>query len=139
MEFEVRFTSDFIKRSLPTGARCILEVGCGSGELAASLLQTGLAVVAIDTDGDFVGAARRLGVDARVATWPDFEEGQFDAILFTRSLHHIHPLEKAVRQALAIWSKADELLWRILPTKWPMGRRSAGLLAPLMRSKFGMC
>jgi SAM-dependent methyltransferase len=99
MGFEVRFTSDFIKRSLPTGARRILEVGCGSGELAASLLQTGLAVVAIDTDGDSVGAARRLGVDARVATWPDFEEGQFDAVLFTRSLHHIHPLEKAVQHA----------------------------------------
>src|SRR5207247_2535935 len=34
-----------------------------------------------------------------VATWPDFDQGQFDAVLFTRSLHHIHPLDEAVRHA----------------------------------------
>ena len=77
----------------------ILEVGCGSGELAASLSSDGLAVVAIDSDGDSVAAAQQLGVDARLADWPVFEEGEFDAILFTRSLHHIHPLDEAVERA----------------------------------------
>ena len=46
-----------------------------------------------------VTAARRLGVNARVATWPDFDEVHFDAVLFTRSLHHIHPLDESVRHA----------------------------------------
>jgi SAM-dependent methyltransferase len=99
MGFETRFTSSFVKRSLPRRARRILEVGCGSGELAASLSQNGFVVVAIDNDHDSVVAAQRLGVDARLATWPDFSEGQFDAVLFTRSLHHIHPLEAAVERA----------------------------------------
>ena len=67
MRFETRFTKDFVHRSLPSGARLILEIGCGSGELAASLSSDGLAVVAIDSDYDSIVAARQLGVDARLA------------------------------------------------------------------------
>src|SRR5262249_8715994 len=57
------------------------------------------SLIAIDNDADSTAAAQRLGVDARIAAWPDFEEGQFDAVLFTRSLHHMHPLDKAVQRA----------------------------------------
>jgi SAM-dependent methyltransferase len=101
MGFETHYTYNFIKRFLPPECRRILEVGCGTGELAAHLTQDGYAVIAIDSDRDSVAAARQLGVDARVATWPDFDEGHFDAILFIRSLHHIHPLDESVRHAAA--------------------------------------
>jgi SAM-dependent methyltransferase len=99
MEFETRYTYDFIKRFLPPGCHRILEVGCGTGEVAACLTQDGYAVIAIDSDRDSVATAHQLGVDARVATWPDFDEGHFDAVLFIRSLHHIHPLDESVRHA----------------------------------------
>jgi SAM-dependent methyltransferase len=99
MRFETRYTYDFIKRFLPSECRRILEVGCGMGELAARLSKDGHTVVAIDSDLESIAVARSLGVDAHVATWPDFDEGRFDAVLFTRSLHHIHPLDKAVRHA----------------------------------------
>jgi len=106
MRFETRYTYDFVKRFLPLDCRQILEIGCGRGELAARLLKDRYSVVAIDSDQDSVAAARRFGVDARVATWPDFDEGHFDAVLFTRSLHHIHPLDKSIRHA------ADSLVGR---------------------------
>ena len=73
MRFETRFTYDFIRRFLPRHCHRVLEVGCGTGELAARLSQDGYAAVAIDSDGESVAAARQLGVDVRLITWPDFE------------------------------------------------------------------
>jgi SAM-dependent methyltransferase len=99
MRFETRFTYDFIRRFLPPRCQRILEVGCGTGELASRLSQDGYAVIAIDSDPESIAGARPLGVDARVATWPDFDDGKFDAVLFTRSLHHIHPLDESVKHA----------------------------------------
>jgi 2-polyprenyl-3-methyl-5-hydroxy-6-metoxy-1,4-benzoquinol methylase len=99
MQFETRYTYDFVKRFLPSEGGRILEVGCGAGELAACLFKDGYAVVAIDSDRDSIAAAQRLGVDAHLATWPDFNGGQFDAVLFTRSLHHIHPLDESIGHA----------------------------------------
>jgi SAM-dependent methyltransferase len=99
MRFETRYTYDFIKRFLSPECQCILEVGCGTGELAARLSNDGYSVVAIDSDGVSIATARRLGVDAHVATWPGFASGQFDAVLFSRSLHHIHTLPESIKRA----------------------------------------
>jgi SAM-dependent methyltransferase len=99
MRFETRYTYDFVKRFLPGGGSRILEVGCGAGELAARLSRDGYAVIAIDSDSESVAAARQLGLNARLAKWPHFDDGYFDAVLFTRSLHHIHPLDYSVRHA----------------------------------------
>jgi len=110
MQFATRYTYDFVKRFLPSAAGRILEVGCGTGELAACLSKEGYAVVAIDSDRDSVSAAQRLGVDARIAMWPDFNGGQFDAVLFTRSLHHIHRLDESVGRAAESLAKGGRMI-----------------------------
>lgn len=97
-----RETTEFVQRHLPPGTCRILEVGCGSGEVAARLQRVGHQVIAIDSDANAIEQARRLGIDARVAQWPDMpgeNERAFDAILFARSLHHISPLASAVARA----------------------------------------
>lgn len=94
-----RETLRFVQAQLSGGPQRLLEVGCGNGALAAALHADGHAVVALDADAEAVAEARRRSVEARQAVWPDFEAAPFDAVLFTRSLHHLHPLEAALDQA----------------------------------------
>ena len=55
----------------------------------------------LDIEPGAVEAARERGVDARVAQWPESPDERFDAVLFTRSLHHINPLDDSVGAAVA--------------------------------------
>ncbi|WP_310467337.1 methyltransferase domain-containing protein [Sphingomonas sp.] len=93
------YTYRFVSDALPPGAGSVLEVGCGAGALAALLQADGLAVRAIDSDAYAVEQARRAGVAAEVAQWPAELGASYDAVLFTRSLHHIHDLAGAVAEA----------------------------------------
>jgi SAM-dependent methyltransferase len=93
------YTLDFVLGNLPENAHDILEVGFGEGELAAALAKRGLGVVALDANDELVAAAQARGVDARFGEWPVLMEQRFDAVLFTRSLHHIHPLDEAIAAA----------------------------------------
>ena len=91
-----RFVTDHL-----AGSGRILEVGAGRGEVALLLGRAGYEVLAIDASPDVVDAAIARGVTARVARWPDFDETGFSAVLFTRSLHHISPLNRAISRASA--------------------------------------
>lgn len=98
-------TVAFIEGHIGLGGKRLLEVGCGNGDLALALGEAGHQVIAVDAEADAVAEAQRRGVDARLAVWPDFPrepfdmDQAFDALLFTRSLHHIPPLADAMRQA----------------------------------------
>jgi 2-polyprenyl-3-methyl-5-hydroxy-6-metoxy-1,4-benzoquinol methylase len=91
-------TAEFLDRALPTRSR-ILEVGCGGGDLALRLTRLGHRVVGIDPSDAAVGRARTLGVDAHQADLTAFKGDPFDVVIFTRSLHHIDPLDGALRHA----------------------------------------
>jgi len=97
--FGVGHTLSFVLGVIGSEASRVLEVGAGSGELAAHLASRGHRVLAVDSSLDAVLEARTRGVDARHVAWPDFAGGPFDFVLFTRSLHHIGPLEQALRRA----------------------------------------
>lgn len=105
------FTLDFVRRVVPHGAR-VLEVGAGDGELAAVMGREGWDVVALDADAAQVDAARARGVDAHLASFPSVPPalGAFDAVLFTRSLHHIHPLEATIDTAARLLRGPEGLL-----------------------------
>lgn len=101
IDVATRYSLEFVRDALPTGARRLLEIGCGNGELAAALMLDGFEVVALDMDADAVSRARAAGVDAHEAKWPDFHDGRFDAILFTRSLHHVRDLAGSLDAAFS--------------------------------------
>src|SRR5207302_2960104 len=94
-----RETLEFLISRLPVGAK-VLEVGCGEGRLASELLKRGYGVTGLDSDSEAIARAQARGVRAVVASWPKFESTvSFDAIAFTRSLHHINPLRQAIAGA----------------------------------------
>ncbi|HUM13184.1 MAG TPA: class I SAM-dependent methyltransferase [Myxococcaceae bacterium] len=91
---EVEEVRTWVRATLPgagQGLR-VLEVGCGPGVLAARLLEDGVLVTAIDVSEEQVRLARERAVPAIVCDFLSFEGEPFDALLFTRSLHHISPL-----------------------------------------------
>ena len=68
----------------------ILDLGCGTGELAATIAETGATVIGIDSDPAMIEAARQRLPDAdlRVADAHDFTvERPVDAVFSNAALH----------------------------------------------------
>ena len=94
-----RETLEFLTSRIRVGA-AILEVGCGEGQVAHELLKRGYHVTALDANPDVIAKAQACGVAVVLGSWPKFDTGvAFDAIAFTRSLHHINPLGDAIARA----------------------------------------
>jgi len=82
----------------------ILEVGCGQpAHLARKLASLGYKVTGIDPHVQFLeeGNVRLLNMDFLQYNGTD----TFDHILFTKSLHHIENLEKAIDKASSLLKK----------------------------------
>jgi ubiquinone/menaquinone biosynthesis C-methylase UbiE len=75
----------------------VLEVGCGTGQLTASLVGRGFEVTALDIGPALVAAAQRaLGTSAArflVSSFEDFagSEGSFDLVVCATAFHWIDP------------------------------------------------
>src|SRR5689334_20320700 len=65
-------TTRFLMQWLPRSPARVLDVGCGTGVIAAELMLRGYIIQAIDSDPVEVVAARGRSVSAEVATWPAF-------------------------------------------------------------------
>lgn len=77
---------NFVASQLPAGPARVLEVGCGDGRLARELDELGHQVVAIDP-------AAPPGAIFQAVSLEEFADpGPFDAVVASRSLHHIHDL-----------------------------------------------
>ena len=81
----------FVLERLPRAPARVLEVGCGErGGVTPALLDAGYDVVAIDPRAPHGPPFRRIALE-------ELEETQrFEAIVASRVLHHVSPLEPAV-------------------------------------------
>jgi SAM-dependent methyltransferase len=105
-----RETLTFLTSHMPIGAE-ILEIGCGEGQVACELLKRGYRVTGLDSDPEVIARAQRRGVRVVVGSWPEFGgSASFDAIAFTRSLHHINRLREAIGRARELLNPRGLLL-----------------------------
>ncbi len=84
-----------VSERVPPPAR-LLEVGCGAGELARRLAADGYDVLAIDPRAPDGPSFRRVTLEELD------EPGPFDAVLASRSLHHVHDLPAALDKISAL-------------------------------------
>ena len=70
-EIQTGETLRFVLHNIPAQRQRILEVGCGNGALAKRLNDLGHEIVAIDSSPQAITNARQIGIDARVASFPD--------------------------------------------------------------------
>lgn len=97
-----RFVSDLgqpvLDRLAPRPGERILDVGCGDGALTQKIAGAGATVVGVDPAPDFVTAAAKRGIDARLldAQALPFER-EFDAVFTNAVLHWIPDLDAALR------------------------------------------
>jgi SAM-dependent methyltransferase len=86
--FVAEFGADLIEMLAPRRGEWILDLGCGDGALTVLLAQTGAQVVGVDACEAMVEAARRRGVDARVADGRRLPfDSEFDAVFSNAALH----------------------------------------------------
>lgn len=93
--------------------KLVLEIGCGDGRFSRSLVGKVKKLIAIDPDKNSIKKAKSTirGVDFRIGTGEDleFENMQFDIIIFTYSLHH-QDGKRALREAHRVLKKNGQLI-----------------------------
>jgi trans-aconitate methyltransferase len=87
-----RFVSDLgqplVQLLNPQPGERILDLGCGDGALTGKLVEAGAQVVGVDASEDMIAAARRRGLDARVADAYQLTfTSEFDAVFSNAALH----------------------------------------------------
>jgi SAM-dependent methyltransferase len=114
-----------IRRELPPPPALVLEVGCGSGELARRLAADGYGVVAVDPKAPEGTIFRRTTIEELG------DEGPFDAAVAALSLHHVHDLGVVMRKVHSLLRPGApfvvrEFAWDLVdePTaRWDYARR----------------
>ncbi|HVR04623.1 MAG TPA: class I SAM-dependent methyltransferase [Solirubrobacteraceae bacterium] len=91
-------------RARPGAAGSLLDVGCGSGELALTFARHGWRVAGVEPSREAAARAAAGGVEMHRGTLDDapWHGPTFDAIVFNHSLEHVPDPLATLRQATAL-------------------------------------
>src|SRR5205085_7484765 len=100
----VEETLAFVRSALPPEPLRVIEIGAGDGALAGALAGDGHLVTALERDPEAAATSRARGgftvIESDFFDWK--APPSFDALLFTRSLHHLRGPDAAVDRAAAL-------------------------------------
>lgn len=105
----VPHTLAHLKSLLPAPPARILEAGCGTGALAAALAGLGYTVTGVDRNAGMAAAAEERGVSVIQADVRDVS-GEYDVVLFTRSLHHAENLDEILDHAAGLLAPDGQVI-----------------------------
>lgn len=81
----------------------VLDVGCGSGRLSKTLLESGYHVIAIDTDEKAVELAKKKGITALKSDINNLKvDDNFDCIILGDVLEHIENDKLAIKKVYSM-------------------------------------
>src|ERR1700739_4422514 len=105
-DFVWKYGSDLVSLLDPRAAERILDLGCGTGHLAARIAESGAEVTGVDQSAEMVAAARvaypNLKFEVADARQLSFRD-EFDAVFSHATLHWIHeaePVLQGIQRAL---------------------------------------
>ena len=90
---------DLVEILGPQVGECILDLGCGTGQLSAQIAAAGAEVVGVDLSAEMIEAAREQfpGLSFAVGDARDFSFAEpFDAVFSNATLHWVKPPEEAL-------------------------------------------
>lgn len=94
----------FVTEQLPSAPARVLEVGCGRGDLARAIAESGYEVVAIDPDAP-------AGDLFRATSLEEFADPEpFDAVVASLALHHVADLRGALDKLASLLRPTGRLI-----------------------------
>ena len=99
-DFVSKYGEDVIALLNPVEGEDILDVGCGTGDLAALIAKQGATIIGIDSSKEMVEAAKQKYPHLHFEIMPaeDFSfEKKFDAVFSNATLHWVLEKEKAAQ------------------------------------------
>jgi 2-polyprenyl-3-methyl-5-hydroxy-6-metoxy-1,4-benzoquinol methylase len=100
----------YLLKNIPKNCNCILDVGCGTGELTKKLTPFSKEIIGIDVSENMINEAKKRNCDEKinyfkisVEKYLKETEKQFDVIISIAALHHMNEEEtlKIMKKRLA--------------------------------------
>jgi SAM-dependent methyltransferase len=94
----------FVQAHLPPAPARVLEVGCGHGDLARAVSESGYEMVAIDPDAPEGELFQAVSLEEFTTSDP------FDAVVASRALHHIADLPDSVAKIAGLLRQGGKFI-----------------------------
>ena len=99
-DFVSKYGEDLVTLLNPQKKELILDVGCGTGDLAATIKKAGATVIGFDNSTEMIATARKKYPDIQfdVRSAQDFRyDMKFDAVFSNATLHWVLEYENAIK------------------------------------------